>query len=256
MASQVVYKTLYEVQDAFVGWEASGKARSFGIALWETAEKCIKTALGDTFSVKDFQLAMCDELHKTGSFKMCLTENLRRFVVRHHARNISTTTAVQMILLDDAMQHVTPFYVLRHKNICGFRNIVSYLVERLGYLKRGHPRWPRKFDALWHEEREHYIDAIKSIPLSHPTEQLSKLSDHYQSLEDQYQQAEKAPDKERFHKCMIRTMAAIHAITHTSRLTSKHLPLPDGDKQAALAAPKSEDVIDVSIEPAVVNTDT
>ena len=239
MASEIRYDSLYEVIESFMDWDATGQAEKFGLALSDIARKYVIAASGDTLSEVALQREMCEVLHHSGGFRACFAESLRRLVVRYHARNISTTTAVKMILLDDLMCAVTPFYTLKCSNLCGFDNIKSYLVSRVGYLKCGHPRWPHKYDELWREERQDYVDEIKNIPLSQPAEQLQKLTEHYHMLEEQFVHAQKATDKERYHKCMIRTMAGIHAITNVPNITAKHLAL------------SQEDVIDVPAETTV-----
>ena len=44
MSEEVKYQTLDEVHKAFVSWESDGKSHTFGIALWETAERCVREA--------------------------------------------------------------------------------------------------------------------------------------------------------------------------------------------------------------------
>ena len=152
------------------------------------------------------------------------------------------------------MRDITPFWLLKYRYACGVENIKNFLVSRLSYLKPSHPRWPeKKFGAFWRAERAAYVDVIKDIPLTQPQEQLSRLSEHYTDLEMQYQNAERATDKERFHKCMVRTIAAIHQLTRDPCLTSQQQPVSVGAEptQPALQSPQ-QDIIDIPAEKTTV----
>ena len=90
------------------------------------------------------------------------------------------------------------------------------------------------------------MDQIKDIPLTQPVEQLNKLSEHYADLETQYENANKATDKERFHKCMLRTIAAIHLISRDPSIKSQSHALTQENRTSALQQPKPEDIIDIT----------
>ena len=244
MSNDQVYDTLSEVHEVFVSWEAEGKTRDFACALWETAEVYVKHEYGEQLTTEQRANQVFNMLLSAKSLTRCLTENLRRLIVRYHAHNISTTTAVEAILLDEEMEHITPFYLLKYKNVCGFVNIKNFLVRRLGYLKPWHPRWAKKYNGVWREERANFVDQIMDIPLSQPKEQLQELSNHYQELREQYNQAEKAIDKERYHKSMVRTMGAIHTITRDPSIQQDIAALPAAEKPKALAKPEQEITIE------------
>ena len=144
MSDNQVYDTLLDVHERFVNWEAEGKARAFACALWKTAEMYVKHEYGDRLTAEQQANRVFQMLLSAKSLTRCLTENLRRLIVRYHAHNLSTTTAVETILLDEEMEHITPFYLLKYNNVCGFVNIKNFLVQRLGYLKPAHPRWAKK----------------------------------------------------------------------------------------------------------------
>ncbi|MYF99901.1 hypothetical protein F4212_12350 [Candidatus Poribacteria bacterium] len=241
------YNTITEVFEAFPLWESEGKAYEFASALWETAKPIVQRIserdLSESELVEETGLA----LYRDGVFTKCLTDNLRRLVVRYHARGITTTNAVEAILLDDTYRKITPFYFFRYADICGFNKIKAFLVGRLSYLKPSHPRWPeKKFGALWCEERQNYIDTIKEIPLTQPQERLQKLSEHYADLESLYKNAESASDKERYHKCMMRTLAGIELMTRDP--ATKSLSLTQERRPQALPDPKSSDVIEIELQ--------
>lgn len=254
MASKTSYETLEDVRQAFLLWESEGKSYAYGCALWQKAEALVRASENSVSGEDEFATAVYWLLFNEGILKDCLTDGLRRLIIRYHARAISTTLAVEAILKDPAMKDVTPFYVFKYSGVCGYKNIRDFLVERLGYLKRGHPRWPAKFEALWHEERAAYVDRIKAIPLTQPIEQLNKLEEHYEALETEFAKAERAIDKERYHKCMIRTMGAIHTLTRDPSIRTGEHALTSSDTPKALESPNSENVLEFSATPVVVET--
>lgn len=256
MATETTYETLEDVRQAFLLWESEGQASEFGRALWKTAESFVGETIGRTFTTKsELATEVYKLLLKEGMLALCLTDDFRRLIIRYHVRAIPTTLAVEAILNDPDMEHVTPFFIFKHSNVCGYENIKVFLVSRVGYLKRGHPRWPAKFESFWHEERAAYVDNIKAIPLTQPIEQLEKLTDHYQALETEYKNANRATDKERFHKCMIRTMAAIHTLTRDPSIRTAQQALTPAETPKALEEPKSDNIIDVSATTTVVESE-
>ena len=250
MSDKVKYKTVNDVHKAFRGWESEGKAQAFGITLWETAEKCVRAGSDKDYDSRFHKDELPDEvfleLSRQGSLRLCLTDSLRKLVIRYHARGLSTSAAIQEILDNDNMASVTPFWLFKHSNVCGYRKIKEFLVSRLSYLKPSHPRFPKKFADYWRSERTAYVDRIQDIPLSHPIEQLNKLSAHYTELEIAYSDAQSAVDKERYHKCMLRTMAAIHLITRDPSINAPPTArgtIPESSP-TALQRPE-EEIIDI-----------
>ena len=216
MAEHPEYKTLKEVIEAFALWEQEKKAHSFGYTLFETAQHIVGTDPDEIYGI----------FLQTGILSECLTDDFRRLVIRYHARGVSTTTAIEAILSETTYQHITPFFFFKFRDVCGYDNIKRYLVSRVSYLKPSHPRFPHnKFGEFWAEERAAYVDTIKEIPLTQPQERLQKLSEHYTELETLYREADRATDKERYHKCMMRTLAGIELMTRAP--VHKSLPRAD-----------------------------
>lgn len=237
------YQTLAEVHEAFSQWELNGQAYNFAFNLWKTAEYLVyKTS---TAHLTDEYL-VGSTLYHSGSLTKCLTDDFRRLIVRYHARGVSTTTAIESILLDDTYANITPFYLLRHDNVCGYENIKDFLVGRLSYLKPSHPRWPeKKYGDLWREERSAFVDTIGDIPLTQPVEQLQELSEHYIELKGLYRRARSAADKERYHKCMMRSLAGIHQLTQVPVYKSLSKPQTHEKEPGALPKSDQEDIIDI-----------
>lgn len=95
----------------------------------------------------------------------------REFVVRCHARGISTTKAVSdLISEDDVMNR------LAHEDALGVKRLRDVLVHRMSYLKPGSARWPEaKYGAIWNEERALHKQMICDMPLTSPVEQAALL---------------------------------------------------------------------------------
>ena len=251
MSDIVEYNTLDDVHSAFIDWESEGKAGIFAVELIDTAKKCVCAASEinyDESDMKKLEDAVYSKLYWEGSLRLCLTDDFKKLVIRYHARGYSTTKAINLILGDDTFMQVTPFWCLS-KLGCGYENIKKFLVGRMSYLKPQHPRFPhKKFGAYWESERADYVDRIKNIPLSHPNEQLLKLSVHYSILEQEYSLlAISIEDKERIHKLMMETISAIHTITGNMSIPEAPSRQAIPEKQPpALEAPKT-DVVDIPV---------
>lgn len=248
MKQEEFIKKLFEIKEKYPDWEENEKAWDFGMDVWIATEDYISSKQDiKILSQDDLASQVFSELKDISLLKHFLTDDLRRLVIRYHARNKSTTDAVLSILRDERMKPITPFYLFKHSNVCGFENIKSFLVARLGYLKPSDVRWPeKKYGKYWCEARAEFVDNIQNIPLSQPEEQLQKLSEHYQELENAYREADKATDKERFHKCMLRTMAAIHLITRDPRIKASDVPeITQESRTQALPSPNDEQILDI-----------
>ena len=81
-------------------------------------------------------------------------ENIYKGVVEYHAQGCTTTEAVNtMIQENPAMRR------LALEDAIGIKKLRRALVQRLAYLKPGHPRWPEeKYGSLWREKRRRKID--------------------------------------------------------------------------------------------------
>lgn len=257
MAEKKVYETLGEVIDAHKEWEREQKARQLGYDLWQTAEKRVKDKDSEARYYKTDQLAdaVFWELRNGGILSICLTDTLRENVVRLHARGMTTTEIVEHILGDEQWEYITPFYLFKFNNVCGGKNIKMFLVSRLGYLKKSHPRFPhKKYGDIWTEERKQFLETLNDIPLATPREQLRELTEHYQKLKDLFDESVESKDKERYHNCMMKTMAAIHLI---GRDANAHMPqaITQEKKPKALTSQNNENVLEIRVQDTeIVNT--
>lgn len=250
MAEKKGYKTLKEVRDAYPHWEKE-QAFKFAWDAWTTAEKLVKEKdkEAEYYEKEKMAAAVYVKLYNAGILSICITDKLRENVVRLHARGISTTEIVKDILGNDYWKNITPFYLFSFSDVCGYENIKKLLVSRLGYLKKSHKRFPvKKFGKVWKEERKQFIENLTEIPLATPIEQMHELTQHYQKLKILFDEAKDAKDKERYHNCMMRTLAAIHLIARDPSIQNTPPALTQEKKPKALPDANNEEVLEFTVK--------
>lgn len=110
----------------------------------------------------------------TGWISKFISDAHREFIVRCHARGLSTSEAVWTLVQEDKTMNR-----LAQPDVMGTSNLQRALVTRLAYLKPGTARWPqRKYGTLWREAREQHKQDIRDIPLTSPMEQVALLAKH------------------------------------------------------------------------------
>lgn len=108
------------------------------------------------------------------NFSCFITDEHRKFVVRCHARGISTAEAVsELIQEDDVMDR------LARDDALDMSDLRNQLVHRMSYLKPGTARWPeKKYGVVWREARDSHRQIMRDIPLTSPGEQVAVLAKH------------------------------------------------------------------------------
>ena len=101
-----------------------------------------------------------------------ISDGHREFIVRCHARGLSTSDAVwELMKVDDTMNR------LAQQDAMGGSALREMLVHRLAYLKPGSARWPeKKYGSVWREAREEYRQALSDIPFTSQVEQVALLA--------------------------------------------------------------------------------
>ena len=101
-----------------------------------------------------------------------ISDEHREFIVRCHARGLSTSDAiVELIRTDYVMNR------LADEDAMGVKRLQKMLIRRLAYLKPGAVRWPKKkYGQVWREEREQYKRAMNDIPFTSQVEQVALLA--------------------------------------------------------------------------------
>lgn len=109
-----------------------------------------------------------------------ITDEHRIFIVRCHARSLSTTEAVRELIRTFPVLHR-----LGDGDAIGETFLVERLVHRLSYLKPGTSRWPEhKYGDVWRMERVLYQQELVNTPLSTPVEQVALLANIGLQLRD------------------------------------------------------------------------
>ena len=109
-----------------------------------------------------------------------ITDEDREFVVRCHARSLSTS--------DAAWELMNTNYTLNRlgrDDALGADLLRNKLIHGLSYLKPGTSRWPeKKYGDVWREAREEYKEVIRDFPLTSSVEQISMLSKHAERINE------------------------------------------------------------------------
>lgn len=258
---------LDHLREKYPDWEENEQAMAYGQGIWSATDKYVEATYrddiisrnveseeGDGIISKDKKAdKVFDELKRIGLLKYFLTDKFRKLVIRYHVRNKSTTAAVVSILNREDMEKITPFYLFRHANVCGYENIKKFLVARLSYLKPTNERWPRKkYGAYWEEARQEYVDSIGDTPLSHRNEQIQELTEHYQQLKEMFESTECVYEKERLHRCMMRVMAGIHQLTKDPIVDADTTPELTEEDTKVLPTPNEDNILDIPVEDVIV----
>ena len=188
-------------------WESLKNEYDFLVAHKET------DILGrETYPFRDkFYASIC--AHASKWFPHFLTDDLRAYVVKLHARGNSTVNAINYIL-SPACEMPTVFS--HFKDLSNFnKKIIEWLTPRLSYLKLGSAAFPKKYHALWHEAREEYLTEIKGVPYTETTEQVKALSDLYSRLEDAFTNAKDDNAKAKLSASMVKVMSGLYTLTQS-----------------------------------------
>ena len=126
----------------------------------------------------------------------------REFIVRGHARGLSTGEAVtELINADDVMGRLSSDYAV------GWKRLRDILIHRLSYLKPGTTRWPeKKYGGVWRETRQQYRQEIRDIPLTSHVEQVKLLAINAERLHRKLQNTADAKDVKMLTSAMTQTI--------------------------------------------------
>ena len=177
-------------------------------------------------------------LLKRSAFRHTISSDLRAFAVRHHAAGLTTAEVITLVLESPQGEGLTPLrdyirYVPSMKQA-----IRDYLSTQLNYLKRGQSRFPEKYNDLWEQARHQHLQEIQHIPLTHVTEQVHALQQHYNKLLDAFNALPPDPeysrDRERLTTAMNKTMSGIYQMTRDPAYPKPktRLSITDGDPNA------------------------
>ena len=146
-----------------------------------------------------------------------ISDSHREFVVRGHACGLSTSDAVQELILGD-----NTINRLAQDDAMGWKGLREILIHRLAYLKPGSARWPEaKYGALWRETREQHRQAVSDIPFTSPVEQIALLAKHADRINRELEKkTHSAKDLQLLTNSLTKTMESLR------RLSATEQPMP------------------------------
>lgn len=165
-----------------------------------------------------------------------ISDKHREFIVRCHARGLSTSDAIWELVKEDST-----IASLAQEDAVGFRALKTVMVMRLAYLKPGSTRWPeKKYGAIWQEERERYKKALDDVPLSSLNEQTALLAKHANHISTLLNEdVERTPaDWHLLTNSLIKTIESLRKISRTEKPVPVKLSAPEltGTLESALLA--------------------
>ena len=154
---------------------------------------------------------------KSSCFQYTIGSNLREFAVRHHACGLTTAEVISLVLGAPQGEGLTPLRYYTDYYSTMRQTCRDYLSTQLNYLKRGQARFPKKYNDLWQTARAEHLQEIQHLPLTHVTEQVEAMHQHYQKLKDAFDALPPAPEytreRERLTNAMMKTMSGIYMMT-------------------------------------------
>ena len=154
---------------------------------------------------------------KSSCFQYTIGSNLREFTVRHHACGLTTAEVISLVLDKPEGEGLTPLWYYADYYPMMRQTCRDYLSTQLNYLKRGQTRFPKKYNDLWEAARAEHLQEIQHLPLTHVTEQVEAMQQHYEKLKDAFDALPLTPEytreRERLTNAMMKTMSAIYMMT-------------------------------------------
>ena len=139
-----------------------------------------------------------------------ISDEHREFVVRRHARGLSTSDAVSALVVADKTMNR-----LARDDAMGAKELRKFLVHRLAYLKPGSTRWPeQKYGSVWREEREQHRQVISDIPFTSPVEQVALLAKHAERINSELDnQTHSVQDLQLLTNSLTKTMESLRKLS-------------------------------------------
>ena len=186
-------------------------------------EACGKTMNRDFGKLADHEEA---EIKNTirGELRLCVSALIsdahREFVVRCHARGLSTSDAVRELILGD-----NTINRLAQEDALGAKVLREILIHRLSYLKPGTARWPKaKYGALWRETRERHRQAMSDIPFTSQVEQAALLAKHAERINRELDNGtHSAKDLQLLTDSLIKTVKSLRRLSAVGDPMSENL---------------------------------
>ena len=192
----------YELVDAVIGRvqrcavEASGKTvdRDFGRM--------------ESYEVDEIKKRIRDEL--SWYISSFISDAHREFIVRCHARGISTSAAVWELMKEDETINR-----LAQEDAIGINRLREMLIHRLAYLKPGSARWPeKKYGSVWREAREQYKQVVSDIPFTSQVEQVALLAKNADRINEALEKGDySVKDMQMLTNSLVKTVESLRKVS-------------------------------------------
>ncbi|MDE0013024.1 MAG: hypothetical protein OXU36_17895 [Candidatus Poribacteria bacterium] len=158
-----------------------------------------------------------------GNLSLFITDEHRKFVVRCHARGISTADAVSGLIKEDAAMGR-----LAEDDALDVKSLRKELVHRMAYLKPGTARWPeRKYGVVWREARDSYKQMMRDIPLTSPGEQVAVLAKHVDLINSKLENDDyDVKDFQMLTDSLMKTIERLQKVSAVETQASANLSAP------------------------------
>ncbi len=211
---------LHALFEKFSGYELASatvdRIRRFAI---ENANHVV----GDLQNIDENELERIQEtiyLFLIVLIKKFISDEHRNFVVRRHARGITTAEAVQELMEENATMGR-----FAQDDALGEKQLRETLTHRMSYLKPGTARWPeKKYGTVWREEREKYKHAIVNLPFTSEVEQIALLAKHAVHINSVLGKNEyTVKDMEMLTNSLTKTLGTLQKLTAVEQPPSENL---------------------------------
>ena len=152
-----------------------------------------------------------------------ISDTHREFVVRAHARGLSTSATVWELMYEDETINR-----LAHEDAMGGQGLRDALIPRLAYLKPGTARWPeKKYGAVWREARAAHKRVVSDIPFTSRVEQIALLAKHAERIERELDKKTHEPkDFQALTKSLTQTLESLHKLSAEEAPVTEKLSPP------------------------------
>ena len=146
----------------------------------------------------------------TGYLSHFVTDSHRKFIVRCHARGLSTSDAVTELVREDETMNR-----LAEADAIGWKDLKRVLVSGFSYLKPGTVRWPeKKYGAVWREALEAHRQEMSNVRLTSKAEQVALLAKHAERIDRELEGKTHEPkDFQALTKSLTQTLESLSKLS-------------------------------------------
>ena len=146
----------------------------------------------------------------TGYLSHFVTDSHRKFIVRCHARGLSTSDAVTELVGEDETMNR-----LAETDAIGWKSLKQNLVSGFSYLKPGTARWPeKKYGAVWREALEAHRQEMSNVRLTSKAERVALLAKHAERIDRELEgKTHESKDFQALTKSLTQTLESLSKLS-------------------------------------------